>query len=139
MSRDKLIENIFKVMPLFNKKLFKDFRHNKSIHQMQLVFCIYENNGKPMKYFCDKLMIPKSHLSKIVNRLIEDELIERKIDENDRRVINLYITKKGEEKLKEHHKVVKSNVKAKLEKLDNNDIKILSKNLEEIEIILKKL
>lgn len=139
MSRDTLIENILRIMPLINRKLFKDFRHKNSIHQMQLVFLIYKNDGKPMKYFCDKLMIPKSHLSKIVNRLIKDELIERKTNEKDRRIINLFITEKGEEYLKEHKKIVQSNVKKKLEKLEDDDIIKLSKNLEEIESILNKL
>ncbi|GMQ58503.1 MarR family transcriptional regulator [Vallitalea sediminicola] len=138
-QRERLIQCILKFFPLINKKLFKDIKYKNSIHQMRLIGMVEHENGKPMKYFCEKLMIPKSNLTKVANRLIEEGLIERKTDEKDRRIINLYITEKGKEAVEKHKKVMKENLKIKLEKLDDEDIQKLIASFEEMETILDKL
>ncbi|MCT4542580.1 MAG: MarR family transcriptional regulator [Vallitalea sp.] len=139
MQKEKLIDIIFNFMPLINHKLFKDVRYKNSIHQMRLISIVDKHDGEPMKYFCDKLMIPKSNMTKIVNRLIEEEFIERKTDEKDRRIINLYITQKGKKSLEQHKKDVKQNLSLKLDGLSNEEINKLIKDFEEIECILNKL
>ncbi|MCT4688724.1 MarR family winged helix-turn-helix transcriptional regulator [Vallitalea sp.] len=139
IQRERLIQCILGFFPLINEKIFKDIKYKNSLHQMRLIGMLEHNNGKPMKYFCEKLMIPKSNLTKVANRLIEEELIERKTDEKDRRIINLYITKKGKEELAKHKQVMKENIRIKLEKLSNEDIQRLISDFEEIELILNKL
>ncbi|GMQ64243.1 MarR family winged helix-turn-helix transcriptional regulator [Vallitalea maricola] len=138
-QRERLIQCILKFFPLINKKLFKDIKYKNSLHQMRLIGMVEHENGKPMKYFCERLMIPKSNLTKVANRLIEEGLIERKTDEKDRRIINLYITEKGKDTLDKHKKVMKENIRIKLEKLDDEDIQKLISNFEEMEAILDKL
>jgi DNA-binding MarR family transcriptional regulator len=136
---DILIQSILEFFPLINEKIFKDMKYKNSFHQMRLVGMLENDNGKPMKYFCEKLMIPKSNLTKVANRLIEEGLIERKRDEKDRRIINLYITEKGEEELDKHKQFIKDNIKIKLKELSDEDIKKLISDFEDIEEILNRL
>lgn len=52
-----------------------------------------------------KLRLEKSHLTKIVNSLIDLGAMEKKTDPSDRRKLVLHLTKKGEEILRELDKV----------------------------------
>lgn len=140
MDRDKLLEYILGLMPLLNKKLFKDFQKiGISRQQMRLVFTIKNENGRPMKYYCEKLLISKPNLTTISNKLIEKGLLERRIDKTDRRIINLLITDKGEEFLVECKKKIKEFMLNKIEVLSDKDIKTLNKNFEQMEAIFSKL
>lgn len=139
MQREKLIELIFKFNPLIRNKLFKDMRYKNSFHQMHLMRMIHHHNGNPMKFFCEKLMISKPNLTKVVNRLIEEGLIDRKTDEKDRRIINLSITEKGETFMEEHKEAAKASLRKKLDVLSDDDINKLIKNFEEVQSILGKL
>lgn len=140
MERDTLIEYILSFMPLLHKKLFKDFKHCEiSKQQMQLLFHIKHENGKPMKYYGNKLMISKPNLTTVVNKLIEEGLIERERDTDDRRIINLTITEKGDHFLTSHREIIKQNMLKRLEVLSDEDINRLNKNFEEMKAIFSKL
>lgn len=140
MERERLIHYIFNFMPLLHKKLFKKFHGFEiSKQQMHLLFAINNNNGNPMKYYGEKLMISKPNLSTVVNKLIQEELIERKNDVSDRRVINLYITDKGKDFLITHRKAAKKNMLKKLGVLTDEDVKKLNHHFKEIESIFSKL
>lgn len=140
MDRDILIDYILNFMPLIHKKIIKRSHGCKmSRQQMWLLFTIKNHNGKPMKYYCEKLMISKPNLTTVSNKLIEEGLLERKTDNNDRRIINLYITEKGIEFLDEHMKTVKEDMSKRLEVLNDEDVKTLNKNFQEIKSIFSKL
>lgn len=140
VDRDKLLEYILSFMPLLHKKLFKEFHlHGMPRQQMALLRRIKEENGKPMKYYCEKLIISKPNLSTVVNKLVDEGFIERKIDINDRRIINLFITKKGENYFLSHKEKVKKDMLCKLQSLSDEDIKKLNNNFEQIKTIFSKL
>lgn len=140
MNRDKLLDYILNFMPLLHKKMFrKNHGYKMSKHQMGILFRIKNENGKPMKYYCEKLMISKPNLTTVVNKLIEEGLLERKTDENDRRIINLYITDAGEKFIETQMDIVKKDMLKKLEVLNDEDIDKLIKNFEEMKSIFSKL
>ncbi len=66
------------------------------MHKMQLLGLIREANGMPMKYYGETLYISKPNLTKMINRLIECGFVERKNDEEDRRIIKIFMTDKGQ-------------------------------------------
>ncbi|MFD3156960.1 MarR family winged helix-turn-helix transcriptional regulator [Haloimpatiens sp. FM7330] len=140
MDREKVLEYIFNLMPMLNKKLFKDFhRFEMPRQQMELLFTIKKENGKPMKYYCKKLMISKPNLTTTSNKLIKEGLLERKTDEEDRRIINLFITDKGKEFLSVYREKIKKHMLEQIEVLSDEDIKILNKNFEQMKSIFSKL
>ncbi len=140
MERDKLLGYIFDFMPILHKKLFKGV-HGMSVsrQQIKLLFLIKKNNGKPMKFYVEKLMISKPNLTKVVNKLIREGYIIREHDASDRRNINLYITKEGEGLLAFHMKEMKRNMLNRLEVLEDEDVLRLNRCFEEMVSILSKL
>lgn len=140
MDREKLIEYMLGFMPLLHKKLFKDFHcYDYSRQQIILMKIIQKDYGKPMKYYGEKMMISKPNLTTVVNKLEGDGLIKRKDSENDRRIINLFLTEKGHKLLDFHTEQIKQDMLVRLEVLNDNDIKKLNENFEEMSNIFSKL
>lgn len=139
MIREELVEYIFNFMPMFHRKIFKGVYHKNSMRHIQLVSLVDRNDGMPMKFYCKKLMISKPNLSKMVNKAIEEGLIERKNDEKDRRIIKLLITEKGKEILEIRKEDIKKAIYNNLKELNDADIKKLQKNFEEIQVIFDKI
>ncbi|MBN2794834.1 MAG: MarR family transcriptional regulator [Clostridia bacterium] len=135
---DKSIEEYFiGLFPLVHKKIFK----NKKLHGQtnRILFVIADHNGKPMKYYCDKLHISKPNMTTAVNGLIEENYLKRERDENDRRQINLYITEKGMIEVKNHKKAMLETIRERLAPLTNEDQQALKEHFIGIMEILNKL
>lgn len=140
VEKEKLAENLVTLVPTIFKQLMKGFPVFELPRQhIQLLFTIGHDNGKPMSYYSEKLMMPKPNLTVIADKLIEERLIERVFDPADRRVVILKITEKGEESIREHKEKVRCDVGEKLDLLSDNDIKRLNDIIDEMKVILKKL
>ena len=79
--------------------------------------------------------INKATMSRALTTLQKRGLIERKTDEKDRRGNNIFLTQKGEKKIKAISQVVSSMISEKIEKIDILEQKQLLKGL----TILKKV
>ena len=139
-DREKLAENIQTFVPFIFKKLIKSMPNFEiSKHLLELLFLIKKEDKKPMSYYSEKMMIPKSNLTVMADKLFEDGFIEREFDPNDRRVIILKITEKGDKYLCEHVKKMKQLMIKKLDLFNDEDIKRLNELLEEIRAIFNKM
>ncbi|MGE5632063.1 MAG: MarR family winged helix-turn-helix transcriptional regulator [Caulobacteraceae bacterium] len=140
MDRIKLVENILTFIPSVFKRLMKAYPNLEiTRQQLGLLFHINCENGKPMSYYSEKMMIPKSNLTVLSDKLIKEGLAERAFDLGDRRVITLKITKKGREFLYEHKEKVKHEILKKLDSLSDADVKRLNELIEEIREIFDKI
>ncbi|MCX7711827.1 MAG: MarR family transcriptional regulator [Clostridia bacterium] len=140
MNREKLAENLQILMPVVFKKLMKTFPELEiSKHMLELLFMIKKEDSKPMSYFSEKLMLPKSNLTVMADRLIEEGFIERAFDPNDRRVIILRITEKGDQYLCKAREKVKLHVAEKLVVFSDEEINRLNELVEEMKAIFSKM
>lgn len=140
MDREKLVDNLLTFVPMMYKKLMKDIiRPGIPKQQMWLLFLLDNHNEKPMSYYSEKMMIPKPNLTSLVDKLIEDKLVERIFDPNDRRVILLKITEKGREFIEEYKKNTKKIILDKIEIFDESDVKKLNDMFEEMKKLFDKI
>lgn len=140
MDKNKeLIDHIFQFMPVMHKKIFKNIKHNNSIQKMRLVDIISDEDGKPMKCYANKLMISKPNMTKLVNKLIEEDLVERRSDEKDRRLIKLYVTEVGKEYVRVQREEVKKKLANVVDVLSQEDKDKLIQSLSDAQDILNKL
>ena len=72
------------------------------------------------------LSMPKPHVTVIVDRLIEEEFVERQNDPKDRRIINIILTEKGRSFFEEIKESISENLKEKLRMLSEEDQEIMS-------------
>lgn len=139
MNND-LINSILEFMPLMHRKLFREFKHNRVRgHSNRILFSVMHDDGETMSHYCNILSMPKPNFTKSSNRLIEEGLLIRKTDDNDRRKIRIFITEEGKSVIRNIRDEMKSTLSNKLELLSKDDIDKLEENFESIEKILNKL
>lgn len=140
MEREKFVESFASFIPYLFKKVMRGFQVGGiSKMQLELLFKISNENGKPMSYYSEKMVIPKSNLTVLSDKLIKEGYVERVYDRNDRRIIILSITEKGEAVLTEHKNMMKKAMVKKLESISDEDIKRLNLLIEEMKEILGKI
>jgi len=138
--REILAKNVLSIMPLYHKKIIRNIHCDGiSRHQMALLGNIMQNDGMPMSYYGEKLLISKPNLSKLINKFFEEGLIKREDDENDRRITKLFITEKGKKELKEHDEIFTKGIIDKFENLSDEDVEILIESYENITAIFEKI
>ena len=70
--------------------------------EIKVLKLIYFNPSYKIKDFIDKLGVPNSTFSNVLNRLVKKDLVIRKIDNNDLRSYGLELTMYGRDAIKEH-------------------------------------
>ena len=85
-----------------------------------------------------ELCISKPNMTPVIDKLVEDGLVTRDYDPNDRRVILIQSTDKALDFLKEGKEYIKEDIREKLSTLDNNDINIISNSLDDLLAIINK-
>lgn len=76
-----------------------------SIPQSFILYSLLEENGSTLKEVGNSTLIDSSSMTVLVDKLEKDNLVERKLDSQDRRAIRIYITDKGREVSKHVSKI----------------------------------
>lgn len=130
---DILIDNI-----MFDKLLL-NFNLELPKNQSMVLGVLYEEKSLPISEIGKKLEISKPQMTVIIDKLIEEDLVERIPDKKDRRVINVNLTTKGKKHLHKMYLSLRDNIKLKLLSLSKEDILTLSNSLQTARSILKKM
>lgn len=139
-DREDLVGNIMTLIPSMFKKLMKQMPEmdipKQQFGLLHLV-CIHE--GKTMSCYSEKMSIPKSNISVLAERLIKEGYMIRVLDPEDRRVITLKATEKGQELFKNQKIRMKAEILERLEVLDQKDITKLNELMTDMKKIFDKL
>jgi DNA-binding MarR family transcriptional regulator len=143
--REETIEtvsrNLILLFPLFHGKIIS---RERGISGMQLagyrlLGVLLRHGPLPVSEAGKRLYISKPYMTRLVDDLIDEDLVERLPDASDRRVINLRITGKGAGRLKEIGAVFTDDIKALLSDLSDDDIRVLDQSLKHLNNVLEKL
>ncbi len=89
--------------------------------EMKVLKMIYFNPDYKIKDFIERLGIPNSTLSNVINRLVKKDLVNRKIDHTDLRSFGLELTSYGKKAIQEHLAAETSIFEGVLSRLDNDE------------------
>lgn len=99
MDVERVQEYLLGLLPYWNYRIAKPFKQQLDEHvslemyySIQMLRC---HGEMTMTEFARALQMPKQQMTKLVNRLFEDQFVERVYDPEDRRVIKIVITKKA--------------------------------------------
>ena len=76
------------------------------------ILLFIDKNGTHISDIGSKLIVTWSHVAKVINLLVEKGLINKEVNENNRRIKTISLTKKGQkvqELLKEVKKILEEN------------------------------
>lgn len=100
---ESIAQNIFNVMPLLRKHLLHmdviQSEHGIPLSHVQVLSMLNETGSMSVSEISHRLGIAKPNITPLVDRLIEEKLVDRIRDTQDRRVVNVVILEAGREKL----------------------------------------
>jgi len=88
---EKLI-SLFKSIQGCLKSISKEFE--LTVPEMMIMFELYENETLSLNELSEKIELPKSSVSRIVDQLVNREYVLRKIPKENRRMVELSISTK---------------------------------------------
>lgn len=140
---NKMVDELYLLFRLFRKKFFKHKRRlNKGQmpHSSYHVLKILKKHGElPITKIGKQIHVSKSNMTSLIDKLVEEGLAIRIPDKHDRRVINIAITDKGNDLLRDWRKHADDEIKKSLSSLADEDLERLYQSVENIKDILKKL
>jgi DNA-binding MarR family transcriptional regulator len=140
---NKMVDDLYLFFPLFRKKLFKhkkNLKQKKIPHSFYHILKVLKKRGElPMSEIGRLVFISKSNMTSLIDKLVENGLAERLPDKNDRRVINIALTDKGKDLLKDWRKYSNTEIKMNLSTLSNEDLEKFYESIENIRDILLKM
>lgn len=140
------ISDIFTgLRPLIISQLVKPLKEiEKSAYPhgyINVMHCILSKGSEPvsMTDLAGLACVAKPNLTTIVDRLLEEGLVERSPDPNDRRIVNIILTKGGLEVLNNQHMEFRQFMEEKISSLEEEDLLKLKMALEDIASVLGKI
>ena len=135
---DLIADNLISIHPLLYKSISKPLKHQSSITPggMFVLGSLKRHGTQSMSDIGKCLSMPKPHVTVIVDKLIDEGLVERQSDPSDRRIVNILITERGFSVFESIKKEISENLKLKLMKLNEEEQEILATASRQVREIL---
>lgn len=102
---DRLERGLFELAEVYRKhKIYIKTKYNISALEMEILQLIHLEGKKKMKEIGEQFHIKLSTLTSIIDKIESQRLVKRVNSREDRRVVFLDITKKGEKLYQEYHR-----------------------------------
>lgn len=140
---EEMVENLFLIMPLLKKKVVKCSLQGEDTDlnppHFHILFSLEEMGQLTVTEIAKLLMISKTNVTPLVQKLIDEGFVERKYDETDRRYIHIGLIEKGKEFTENHRKLIIGNVKSRIEGFNEEELQRLSSSLHNLKELLEKM
>lgn len=137
-----LSENLYILLLSLNRHILNPHTLTKKFNvphsHIKVLFYLIHHGPTSISKMAKELCISKPNMTPVIDKLVEDGLVTRDYDPNDRRVILIQSTDKALDFLKEGKEYIKEDIREKLSTLDNNDINIISNSLDDLLAIINK-
>lgn len=127
---DILVHLFNEIMELEEKAIITEEFQDISNNDMHIIEAIGTGSGNPMSAIAKKLNVTAGTLTTAMNSLVNKKYVIRERSEEDRRVVFIRLTKKGEKAFYHHAQFHKEMTNAVIEKLKEEEIPVLLKTLD---------
>jgi len=139
----KFTNNIILLFPIYHKNLIKSEGQCSLITpfnpKFRILGMLMFYGTVPMSTISKKLCVTKPGITALIDKLVEEKMVSRQYEKNDRRIIKISLTKKGKEYLLKSRNETKETIKKNLSTLSEKDFNKLFKASEEMIQILSKM
>lgn len=135
MKKD--IEKITSLLFSFNQKMKEAFGKNTnesipSIVQMRVLYFVNEKKNPSMKEVSEYFCVSSPSATEMIERLIKSGSLTRKANLEDRRSVNIAITKKGKKELNSAKKIADKFIAKSVSNLNKKELENFLEILEKI-------
>jgi len=120
---------IMEILPKFLRILSHGYKpvnnHDLNSTEGKTLMFVFQNEGQPMKSYCEKIDLETGSFTYAVDKLEEKGLVMRQSDECDRRIRVLMLTEKGRSVANSLKRQFDDYVNSKLNRLTDHDRKRL--------------
>ncbi len=116
-----------------------DIDVNITPHHFEIIRLLAAEGTLHVAEIGEGLQIAKAQMTKLIDKLADLNMVERKIDVADRRTINITLTGQGRTILEEHTKSLMSAIRETVYCLTDKELEDLSGSLRKLRDILSKL
>ena len=128
---------------MLKKKLVKEDLYEDELDlnppHFHILLTLEELGTLPVTEIAKALMISKTNVTSLIQKLINKGFAKRTYDESDRRYILISLTNEGKTFLTNHKGLVIKNLKNKISKFDEGDLEMLSNSLKNLKELLDKV
>ncbi|MGB9812932.1 MAG: MarR family winged helix-turn-helix transcriptional regulator [Thermovenabulum sp.] len=98
-SDDLLVElsNFFRVIVDSFDEIFKKYGISRSKFNVLLILGKEKEEGLSLSQIGERMKVSKANITKLIDRMEKENLVERKYDKRDRRIVRAELTLKGKE------------------------------------------
>ncbi|MGL4336287.1 MAG: MarR family winged helix-turn-helix transcriptional regulator [Turicibacter sp.] len=137
---NSLLTDVFnQILILEERNLTENNAKDVTMTEIHVIEAIRKSEVATMGNVAKRLLITMGTLTTSVNRLVDKGYVTRKRDVNDRRIVLLDLTEKGQEIFEIHEKFHSELVNAALKDLEIRDDQQIVQSLESIQRFFKKL
>jgi DNA-binding MarR family transcriptional regulator len=142
---DSVTQEMLHLFPLLEGKIirvgFRSMERDWKVapHHFMILKMLNHAGPMPVSEVGGSHDIPKSHMTYLVDRLVEMGLVERRQDTKDRRVVNVSLTAEGEHTLAGCEGVLRENAHQRLSSLSEADMNQLSESLKRVREIVSRV
>jgi DNA-binding MarR family transcriptional regulator len=146
-SSEKVAKDLLSMPPLIfrrirsklNRNTMSDYTVNITTLHFEIMMLLEDEGILHLAEIGERLFIAKAHMTQLVNKLVELELVERTLDSSDRRITNISLTSQGKDVLKEHKNNIMTSIMESISKLTAQELQDLSISLNRLKDILSRL
>lgn len=135
---DEMLEDSIIYIKIFNREL-KNLADKKFMKTFFWLITIKNYDNLSMSGLAKTLNISKTQITPRIDQLVNEGLLERVPDENDRRVLRIVLTAEGEDLIKNSSVTVKEAMNQLLNPLSPEEIEELGRSIETIKSTVLKI
>ena len=144
---ERVTEDLLSIPPIIfrivRNKLIKttliDIGADITPHQFEIIRLLMEEGTLHVAEICQRLQIAKAQMTQLIDKLVDLNIVGRKLYKTDRRIINIALTAQGKTLLEEHKNSVIRAVNETMSFLTEKELEDLSDSLRKLRDILMKL
>jgi len=144
---ESITEDLLSIPPLIfrgiRRKLLKTALANSDVDitplQFEIMKLLEEVGTLHIAEIGEKLQIARPQMTHLIDKLEDLGMVERQIGTADRRTINIVLTGKGKNTLKEHGSRIRNAIREALSCLTDEELEDLSDSLRKTRDVLSKL
>ncbi|EOU2059507.1 TPA: MarR family transcriptional regulator [Clostridium perfringens] len=136
-------EELYTLLLCLNRKVFShdDIVKRLSIppSHAKVIFHLHCGGEASVSEIAKNLSISKSNMTPIIDKLIQENLVERFTDPNDRRIIRVRATEKGHEFCLKQREKTKKHLEEKISSLSSEELEKIKDLAKELNSIFSKI
>ncbi|MDD5038033.1 MAG: MarR family transcriptional regulator [Dehalococcoidales bacterium] len=146
-TKDNVAEDLSSTLPLIfgviRRRLLSSALANTdgdiSLRQFEIMRLLSKAGILHITEIGERLHIAGPQMTHLIDKLVDADIVERKTDTTDRRMINIALTNKGKATIEEHKSNIENAISETLSCLTDKELEDLSTSLRRLHDIFSKL